>query len=152
MELLLQEIQKLSKILDINKILADVFSDSELQLNIIDKIRYDQLFKDGVSEENVRLGSYSPYTIQIKESKGQPYDHITLKDTGDFYNSMKIAVFDTYILINAEGEKTDESGETKDLFVVYNYAGNLLGLTDTNMDWLIKRIKTPIIERIEAAL
>jgi hypothetical protein len=150
MELLLNEIQKLIN-LDMNKILASVFSDKSLQTEILDRIRYTQLEKEGVSEENVIIGYYSPYTEQINPEK-KAGTHYTLKDTGAFFASFTMQVFETYIVINADGEKTDIYGNTKDLFVVYNDRGNLIGLTDESMEWLIEKIIPMINERIETIL
>ena len=143
MELLLEEIQKLLN-LDMNKIFFEVFSDPMLQEEIIYKIQYEQLFKEGVTEENVVLGYYSPYTQSLNPEK-RAGTHYTLLDTGAFYESMHITVSDTYFLIDADGQKED-----KNLFEVYNERGNLLGLTETNMEWLIERIQEPVSERIAA--
>jgi len=145
MELLLNEIQKLSR-LDINKILYQVFSDKGLQKDIITTIQQKQLFQEGVSEENIIIGYYSPYTEQINPSK-KAYTHYTLYDTGAFYDSFKIYVNADSFVIDADGDKGD-----KNLFEVYNKAGNLLGLTPENMEWLIETIIPKINERIRAML
>jgi len=151
MELLLNEINKLLS-LDMNKVLADVFSDKDLQKQILDKIRDDQLYEKGVSEENKIIGYYSPYTKNVKIAEGQRYDHITLKDTGYFYNSFVIHVNPTFIIIDADDEKTDEAGNTKYLFEVYNDRGNIVGLTSENMDWLTETLTPLINDRIENIL
>lgn len=150
MELLLDEIKKLASI-DLNKIFAEVFSDAELQKDILNKVRYDQLFGHGVSEENIVIGYYSPYTESIKPEK-KANTHYTLLDTGEFYESFKIYVNPTFFIIDADGEKTDEFGNTKNLFEVYNDKGNLIGLTAENMEWMINRIIPMINERIESIL
>jgi len=31
---------------------------------------------------------YTPFTVQIKKAKGQPYDRVTLRDEGDFQRDM----------------------------------------------------------------
>ena len=69
----------------------EVFSDSGLQQEILDKIRWGQLYKEGVVEDGgqaIVLPNYSPYTVQMKIEKGQPYDHMTLRDTGAFYEKI----------------------------------------------------------------
>ena len=46
-----------------------------------------QLYEQGVNALGVSIDSYKPYTdltIEIKKEKGQPYDRVTLRDTGDF--------------------------------------------------------------------
>ena len=146
MEALLIEVRKLRRKLDINKILVKIFSDPKFQLQIINKVRYGQLYKEGVSEDNVVIGTYSPYTEKINPAKkaGTPY---TLLDTGEFYASFRILLGDTYFIIDADGDKGEE-----DLFIKFNFAGNLIGLTDANMDWLIEMLKPKINEQIENIL
>lgn len=49
----------------------------------------------GVNYENQPLdeigGIYSPYTVMLKKDKAQITDHVTLKDTGEFYSSFKVS-------------------------------------------------------------
>jgi hypothetical protein len=143
MELLLEEIQKLMN-LDMNKIFMEVFSDTMLQEEIIYQIQYVQLFKEGVTEDNVVLGYYSPYTESLNPEK-RAGTHYTLLDTGAFYESMRITVSDTYFIIDADGQKDD-----KNLFEVYNERGNILGLTENSWEWLIEKITPMVSEGIAA--
>jgi hypothetical protein len=53
------------------------------------------------------IGVYSPFTEVIKQSKGQPTDKVTLKDTGDFYRSMEIDAAGNDWNVNAEFDKDD---------------------------------------------
>lgn len=148
MEALLNEINKLSKI-SINKILEEILSDSSLQHEIIDRVRYGQLFKEGVSEENVVIGYYSPYTQSINPDK-KVNTHYTLLDTGDFYESFKIHVNADSFIIDANGNKADGTD------IVYKFSekakSNILGLADENILWLQEILKPMINERIEAIL
>jgi len=74
----------------------------------------------------VRIGSYSPYTVMLKKEKGQRTDHITLLDTGAFYDSFKIFLNRDNFIINADDEKVNERGEVISLTEKYNYAGNII--------------------------
>ena len=65
-------------------------SNPEVQKEMI-KANTDQLYNLGASSTGRNLGSYALYTIQEKMRKGQPYDRVTLKDTGDFYNGFYIS-------------------------------------------------------------
>ncbi len=148
MELLLDEINKLAN-LDINRILADIFSDIGLQKEILDRIRNDQWNEQGVSESNVIIGVYSPYTEKINPNKKAktPY---TLHDTGELSDSLKIDVdeFEKCITIDVDGERNIE--------IVYKFddkaRSNILGLTEENIIWLIDKITPLINEAIEAIL
>ena len=115
-----------------------IFSDKELQEIILDYIRWDQLYAEGVDEDNEVIGTYSEFTEWINPEKtaGTPY---TLYDTGDFYNSMIIRVFRKEIEIDADAIKTDESGETTDLFNEYGIG--IVGLTEQSKTKLIEELK-----------
>ena len=132
MEAILIELQKLRKI-NINVILFNIISKSDIQTFIKNLIRIDQLFKEGVSEENVIIGYYSPYTESLYPDK-KAGTHYTLKLTGAFYNSFTISPNETFMVIDADGDK----GNGKNLFEIYNDSGNFLGLTETSMEKLQK--------------
>ena len=149
MELLLEEIQKLSKNLDINRILAEIFSEPGLQKEILDKIRNDQWFDQGVSESNVIIGVYSPYTQKLNPDKiaNTPY---TLHDTGQLSDSLKIDVdeFEKCITIDTDGDRNIE--------IVYKFdtkaRDNILGLTESSLSWLQDKLNELIPPKIEAIL
>jgi len=67
---------------------------------------------------------YAPYTILIKDQKGQPTDRVTLKDTGEFYDSISVDVNSKSYELVASDDKTDD---------LQNIDGNrILGLTKEN--------------------
>ena len=70
-----------------------------IQLNL------DQLYNYGENSKGVSIGSYSPYTINLKKEKGQPYDRVTLKDTGDFYRGFFIRTFGDGFAISSSDDK-----------------------------------------------
>lgn len=146
MEALLNEIKSLKKRLDLNKILVEVFSDERLKREIIDRVRYVQLFRQGVDEANVIIGTYSPYTERINPAK-KAGTHYTLLDTGAFYGSFRILVGDTYFIIDADGDKEDGN-----IFVRFDTGNNLIGLTEENIEWLKKKLIPLINAKIETVL
>ena len=77
---------------NIDSIIFDITKEKETQDFLIDVLQ-DQLFTTGEDGNGLSLGEYSPITVKIKQSKGQPTDRITLKDTGAFYNSYEIDPF-----------------------------------------------------------
>lgn len=115
---------------DVDKILFDVWSNIKVQL-FIEQLNTEgqptsQLMSQGVDSLGVSLGKYSPFTVQVKLSKNQRIDHITLKDTGEFYESWDIKPFLKGFIINAQGQKDDDN-----LFEIYGK--DILGLTDENI-------------------
>lgn len=144
MEILLNRTEKLKSILkDIDKIIFQILSDKILQKWIMDLVRKKQLFEQGVSEENIVLGYYSPVTESINPNK-KAGTHYTLLDTGAFFDSFVINLNATDFIINADGEK--DNGVN--LFEKFNKYGNILGLTEENMQILINNLKPKIINQI----
>ena len=99
---------------------------------ILDCVRNKQLYNKGVNALGVSIMDYRPYqplTIMLKSEKGQPTDRVTLKDTGDFYESMRVEADRTQFEIVADDWKTDELKE--------KYGDAIFGLTDENKGDLI---------------
>ena len=67
-----------------------LFQQTSFRKLIIDLNTEEQLYSQGVDSKGVQLGEYSIYTKGLKQNKGQRTDHITLKDTGEFYKSFSI--------------------------------------------------------------
>ena len=52
------------------------------------ELNVKQLYEYGINSLGIRIDTYdpySPYTVRVKKEKGQPYDRVTLRDTGDFH-------------------------------------------------------------------
>lgn len=108
-----------------------LFDDSNFRKLIID-LNQEQLYEYGIDSNGNSLGEYTPYTKQLKQEKGQRIDHITLKDTGDFYNSFQL-IFnnsDGSIQIIADGQKEDTN-------LFREFGIDILGLTEENMDVVV---------------
>lgn len=91
-----------------------------------------QLYEFGIDSKGDPIGNgyYTNFTVQIKKGKKQRYDHITLKDTGAFYNSFTVDVTVNNIIFDAD----DTSLYDVPLFEVYGV--DVLGLTDENMEYI----------------
>lgn len=80
---------------------------------VLDLVRI-QLERYGVDGSNKSLvPKYTPFTIRRKKELGQRTDHVTLKDEGDFHDSLFIAFFgpkdrNRYMETNARDSKLDE--------------------------------------------
>lgn len=81
--------------IDGSKLVHDVISIDSLQAQIID-LNQSQLYDKGVDSLGNPTGEYSLATIygtvnfEGKIAKGQPTDHVTLKDSGASYASMEV--------------------------------------------------------------
>jgi len=110
--------------------------DKDVQDEIIRLNTEEQLEEQGIDSLGREIGDgdgYSPLTIMYKKMKGQRYDHITLKDTGEFYNSWVVRVTVNDITIDANDQKEDTA-----LFEVYGV--DVLGLTEENLTYIKEMI------------
>jgi hypothetical protein len=114
-----------------------VFDDQQFKTEILDWIRWEQLYNEGIDELGQIIGTYSTFTAMLNPTKaaGTPF---TLYDTGAFYNSMVITVLESAIEIDADPIKTDESGQTTDLF--NEYGDGIIGLTDEHKTLLANEL------------
>lgn len=83
----------------------------------------EQLYLLGHNPLGISLGTYAPMTIQLKKQKGQPYDRVTLKDTGAFYNGFRVDANKDNFNITSDDSKTQ---------TLLDRWGNIFGLTDEN--------------------
>jgi len=84
-----------------------LFQTADFRKLIIDLNTIDQLYNEGIDSLGNSLGEYSAYTKSIKGAKGQRTDHITLKDTGEFYNSFRVILSGNKLQIVANPIKED---------------------------------------------
>ena len=130
----LKEIANRVIALDKGAILVRIFSEKEAK-DIVLFLQKSQLFEDGERSDGSVIGYYSDNTRGYKGLangwRGKSFDnHITLYDTGDFYESMSVKVLKNGdIEISADGQKDDT-----DLFA--EYGENIIGLTDEKINEL----------------
>lgn len=99
---------------------SDAITEHEKEILDLNK---KQLYEFGHNPLGISIGSYTPKTIAIKKEKGQPYDRVTLRDTGDFYAAFHLSVDKAGFTISSTDWKTEE--------LLEKY-GNVFGLTEEN--------------------
>ena len=105
------------------KIMLDCIIDSEE--TILDANR-EQMMEGKDKQGNYITPEYTPFTIEIKEQKGQRTDVVTLRDTGDFHKQLFMKV-DKNIVIDSSDEKTEE------LMIKYDRERDvILGIPETD--------------------
>ena len=87
---------------------------------------------------------YTRRTKSIKKSKGQPIDRVTLKDTGDFHNSVFASYSANSFMILASDQKTTKLKQ--------KYGRDILGLTDQNIDKTANIIKNDVSKELKKRL
>ncbi len=126
---------------------AWIFSvDKEVQNEIIRINTEEQLYEQGVDSLGRQLGDYSIFTVSLKRSEGQRYDHVTLKDTGDFYDSFTVRVTRD----GWEQDADDTSKYDEPLFEVWGV--DVLGITDENLKYIQRMIIDNYIEYVKREL
>ncbi len=81
---------------------------------------------------------YADSTINYKKRNLQPYDRVTLKDSGDFYDSIEIEARTDDFVISTQ--------ITYSIYLVTKYA-EILGITDTNLQTFVNTYTLPIIKK-----
>ena len=116
-----------------NTVFDIVFDTPKVRRMVIKMNTEDQLFDKGVDSEGVDLenigGEYSFITKDLKSRSGQPFDRVTLKDTGSFYNSWRVYVANGVIVISADTIKDGKDLQNR-------WGDNILGLTDNSLNAL----------------
>tara|TARA_R100000951_G_scaffold14390_1_gene11306 strand:+ start:748 stop:1191 length:444 start_codon:yes stop_codon:yes gene_type:complete len=109
---------------------------NEVKKMILDYIRNDQLFDEGIDSNEQIIGTYSYWTEVLSNGKkrmGEPY---TLKDTGQFYRSMYVKVLNDSILIDADYTKMEDKNW---------WSIDILGLTEENLEKYAEMVKKNFI-------
>jgi len=127
-DVLLKKVKKF----DVNRILREVWRNPRVQ-NFIIELNTEgqttsQLFAKGEDIFGVSLGDYSVFTIQEKVRKNQRFDHITLRDTGAFYETFTVFPLLMGFRLEAKGDKPD--GES--VFDSFDES-RVVGLSESNL-------------------
>jgi hypothetical protein len=107
--------------------------------NVIKKMQTDEQMFSGINASgNAITPDYAKSTINYKKRKGQPFDRVTLKDSGDFYDSIEIEARTDDFVISTQ--------ITYSIYLVSKYA-EILGITDKNLQTFINNYTLPIIKQ-----
>ena len=108
---------------------------------LIDMNTKDQLFNSGEDGSSKKLvPSYATSTKIIKRKKGQKISNVTLKDSGDFYKSIKIETTTTQAVFSTDIEYYK--------YLVAHYdTPNILGLQMDNKNVFVTKYILPNLEK-----
>lgn len=143
---LIDKFKKVGEELDTGEIAKKIVRDNYNIL--IDMNAQDQLYAKGVNRLGVRIDEYQPYrplTIQVKIEKRQPYDRVTLKDTGEFYDSFYVETAEDRFYIKASDEKTN--------WLIKKYGAEIFGLTNDSLaEFINDYVKDEAYNRVKEIL
>lgn len=106
---------------------------------ILEKNRW-QLEELGMNSLGISIDSYRPYaplTVQLKKEKGQPFDRVTLKDTGAFHKSFFLVFTPVGFSISARDSKTES--------LVDKYGESIFGLTEESRNGIVTSYVYPYV-------
>ena len=98
----------------------------------------EQMYQGINASGNAISPDYADSTINYKKRNLQPYDRVTLKDSGDFYDSIEIEARTDDFVISTQ--------ITYSIYLVTKYA-EILGITDTNLQTFVNTYTLPIIKK-----
>lgn len=143
---LIDKFKKVGEELDTGEIAKKIVRDNDNIL--IDMNAQDQLYAKGVNRLGVRIDEYQPYrplTIKVKIEKRQPYDRVTLKDTGEFYDSFYVETAEDRFYIKASDEKTN--------WLIKKYGAEIFGLTNDSLaEFINDYVKGEAYNRVKEIL
>ena len=146
--------KKIKELQTLSKNLKKFVGESALRHHnfIEDAITEDQLYNQGIDGLGRSLGDYAPFTKEFKRTiagqlgRDTRVDHITLRDTGDFHNSIKVSLERDGIKINSEPQKDDTN-------LLDEFGEEILCLTDENLEEFIQQfLKDDLRKDISNAL
>lgn len=140
MRTVIDMLQKVEKV-----VLNDIFINSMYDgKDVFLKSQKEQMY-DGIDSDGLAIEpEYTPFTVIMKEAKGQPSSRVTLKDTGDFYNAMYIEKRADSLIVDSKDWKSNALQE--------KYGDEIFGLdTDYKQQYLVF-VQGRTIERLEAAM
>lgn len=101
-------------------------------------LNIEQMMK-GVDSNNEEIRPpYKPFTIQIKEEKGQPTDRVTLRDEGSFHQLMFMGADKWPAIFNSADPKTED--------LKGKYGKDIMGHNEESRWKLSEEIKPDVIE------
>ena len=136
---------------DVNQILKNVWNTSQVQQFIValntEGKPSSQLYNLGEDSDGAKLTPpYTFNTVRIKIENGQRSDHVTLRDTGGFYESFEVDGFAFGFEITAD-TITDSGTDLED-----KYGQKIIGLNETNIEILGEFIAPFFIEEAKKIL
>jgi hypothetical protein len=124
----IEELIKNVKKLRPEKCMTEFFASNwRHKLYVLDLNRLGQLYYKGIDAKGLLLGHYAKYTLQTKQDP--MLSHVTLKETGEFYQSFQLKVHRTFMEITANTKKGND-----DLAV--EWGEYILGLTEESKEML----------------
>ena len=130
----------------IERIKSDIFVEAERiikenEKEILDLLRYDQLFNKGIDGTGKKMKPYTESTKKLKRKTGLPTDRSTLYQTGKYYSNFytEVRKQTLHILNDTKAKNGFDLGEYLNL----SNGGKVYKLTKENNDHINDQIIFP---------
>lgn len=127
---------------DLDKVAADIIRKNSKYILATIKRRLWNTGIDAVG--NKIMPDYAVSTIKVKKIEGKRSSHVTLKDEGDFYNSMFLTIEQNKLIVGASDHITST--------LISKYGPDILGLTEQEQRDIVDLMIEPEIIKILSAL
>lgn len=137
--------RKIAELKDlVNPIVQDTFE--EYKSLIISFNADSQMFEKGQDAKGSLIRpAYKPMTIKMKKKKGQPYDRVTLRDTGKFHRELEVIPHATYVEIKSSVEYSK--------YLIKKYGENILGIQEELLrDFVTKYVRPNLQSQLRERL
>lgn len=137
--------RKIAELKDlVNPIVQDTFE--EYKSLIISFNADSQMFEKGQDAKGSLIRpAYKPMTIKMKKKKGQPYDRVTLRDTGKFHRELEVIPHATYVEIKSSVEYSKH--------LIKKYGENILGIQEELLrDFVTKYVRPNLQNQLRERL
>jgi hypothetical protein len=146
---------KAKEIKPINQVLNDIFKNPNIAEWMIKTIQ-NRLYETGIvgtgeilKTDKSGADPYSPVTMDVKSFRGQKIGNVTLKDSGDFYKSFKVAL--NLFGFEISGDFQKQNGHIYDNFTKLfpskaKFEESVMGLTNDEIDFMINTMIIPMIQ------
>lgn len=125
---------------DLNKTYARIIKTNEDSWVLL--LSDDQMYNKGIDGNNKPLGNYTPYSLSIKQENGQRTDHITLRDTKEFHDSIALKLSGNKIETIAPGAQKEDTN------LLDEFGEDIIKLTPKNKQKIIDNIYIPAFRQI----
>lgn len=138
----MRKIQNLiDHITDVKQRVASIAEDvlKQNEQEIIDLVRYDQLYELGEDGRGIKLKPYAARTVRYKKRVGQPYNRTTLEDSGDFYKGFQVEYLGYGLRVFSRDAKGPYLAET--------YGSSIFAISAQNQQYLISTLVRPEVAK-----
>jgi hypothetical protein len=141
-----ESVDTMSKIEDKARAIQDV-ADNLLQWvrnNVEEHEEYfcdsakSMLYDYGLDGKGNNLGEYAPRTIERKIATGLPYDRVTLRQTGDFYDGMQLVADADGFEVDSEDWKTNK--------LIDKYGEDITTINEYDIDMYVREELLPFLQ------